>query len=114
MAKTLKHLSDFGFIAAVNLKLARRDSYLAHVRSSLKPDTLAALRNVPLNMVMLFPDTILKKADEGIASFEKKGHSGSSPHKKIIITLMRNTRNNKTAVNLTSQLGRILVYYGQG
>ena len=33
-------------------------------------------------MATLFQDTILTKAEEDIASFEKRGHSGTSYHKK--------------------------------
>ena len=60
MAKTMEHLSDFVFISMANLTLARRDSYLAHLRSGIKPDSLAALRTTPLHMATLFPDVILK------------------------------------------------------
>ena len=43
-----------------NLTLARRDSYLSH----LKTDTLAALKTVPLQLATLFPDNKLKRAEE--------------------------------------------------
>ena len=42
----------------------------------------AALRAAPLHMATLFPDNILKKAGKVIVSFEWKGHSSSSSHKK--------------------------------
>ena len=64
-----KHLSNFVFISMANLTLARRDVYLAHLRFGIKPNTLAALRTAPLHMATLFPDNILKKAEEDIASF---------------------------------------------
>ena len=48
MAKTMEHLSDFVFVSMANLTLARRDSYLSHVKSRIKPDTLVALRTAPL------------------------------------------------------------------
>ena len=51
MVKPMEHLSDFIFISMANITLARRDSYLAHLRSGIKPDTLAALRTTPLHMV---------------------------------------------------------------
>ena len=72
MAKTMEHKSDFVFLSMVNLTLARRDAYLAHFRSSIKPDTLAALRTAPLHMATLFPYNVLKKAKEGIASLSAK------------------------------------------
>ena len=65
----------------VNLTVARWESYLTHLRSGIKPDTLAALETSPLHMATLFPDIVLKKTKVGIASFESKGHSSSS-HKK--------------------------------
>ena len=81
MTKTMEHLSAFIFILMANLTLTRRDSYLAHLRSSIKPDTLAALRIAPLHIATLFPKNVLKKTEEDIASFKSKGHSSSS-HKK--------------------------------
>ena len=57
MAKAMEHLSDFVFVTVSDLTLARRDSYLSHLRSGIKPDTLAALRTVPLNLTPLFPDS---------------------------------------------------------
>ena len=69
IAKTLKHFSDFVFISTAKLTLPRRDSYVAHVRSGIKPDTLAAL-TAYLHIATLFPDTILKKAEDDFGSFE--------------------------------------------
>ena len=43
MAKTMEHLSDFVFVSMANLTLARQDSYLSHLRTGIKLDTLAAL-----------------------------------------------------------------------
>ena len=65
-----------------NITLARRDAYLAHVRSGIKPNILSALRTIPLHMTTLFPDSSLKKAKENIAQHEDRGHSSSSSHKK--------------------------------
>ena len=45
MAKTLEHLSDFVFVTVGNTTLARRDAYLSHLKTGIKPDTLAALRD---------------------------------------------------------------------
>ena len=60
MAKTLEHLSDFVFVSVANTTLARRDSYLSHLKAGIKPDTLASLRTAPLHIPMLFPDEALR------------------------------------------------------
>ena len=79
--KTLEHLTDFVFVSMGNLTLARRDSYLTHVKTGIKPDTLAALRTAPLHAGTLFLDSILKRAEDDIAHFESKGQSTSSRSK---------------------------------
>ena len=71
-AKTMEHLSDFAFISMLNLTLAHRDSYLNHVKGGVKPDTIAALRNAPLHIPTLFPDSIIKRAEEEIAPLRPK------------------------------------------
>ena len=43
------------------------------MKSGLKQDTLAALRQAPLDLGTLFPDTVVKRAD--IHTFRDKGHS---------------------------------------
>ena len=60
MAKTLEHLTDFVFVTMANTTLARRDSYLSHLKMGIKPDTLAALHTGPLQIPTLFPDAALK------------------------------------------------------
>ena len=54
VAKTMKHLTDFVFVSIGNLTLARHDSYLTHLKSGVKPDTLSALRTAPLQLATLF------------------------------------------------------------
>ena len=83
MAKTMEHLSDFAFVCMYNCTLIRRDSYLSHVKPGLKLDTLAALRQAPMDLDTLFPDTVLRKAEEDISKFEDRGrsHTNSSNHK---------------------------------
>ena len=78
MAKTMEHLSDFVFLTVANSTLARRDAYLSHLKSGIKPDTLAALRTAPLQMTTLFPDEVLKQAEQDIATFESKNQPLSS------------------------------------
>ena len=77
-AKTMEHLSEFVFISMGNLTLARRDAYLTHVKSGIKPDTVAVLRTAPQHIPTLFPDAVIKRAEEEISHYESKGHSGSS------------------------------------
>ena len=61
-----------------NTTLIRRDAYLSHLKMGIKPDTLSALRTGPLHIATLFPDTVLKQAEQDIANFESKGqvHAG--------------------------------------
>ena len=61
-----------------NFTLARRDAYLAHVKSGIKQDTLAALHQAPLESATLYLDTILRKAEEDISKFEDRGRSHTS------------------------------------
>ena len=83
MAKTMEHLSDFAFVSMYHCTLIRRDSYLPHVKAGIKQDTLAALCQAPMDLDTLFPDTVLRKAEEDISKFEDRGrsHTSSSSHK---------------------------------
>ena len=58
VAKTMEHLTDFVFVSMGNLTLARRDSYLTHVKTGIGMDTLSALRTSPLQLTTLFPDKV--------------------------------------------------------
>ena len=80
-AKSMEHLSEFVFITLGNLTLIRRDAYLSHLRTGIKPDTFTALRSAPLHISTLFPDSVIKRAEEDIAQLESKGHAGSSQNK---------------------------------
>ena len=80
MAKSMKHLTDFVFVTMANTTLLRRDSYLAYLKAGIKADTMAALRTAPLHLSTLFPDSVLKQAEEDISASDK-GRSGS-PYKK--------------------------------
>ena len=75
MANTMEHLSEFVFLNVDNVTLARRDTYLAHVKAGIKHDTLSALRQATIYLDKLFPDQILKKAEEDIAQHENKSGS---------------------------------------
>ena len=80
-AKSMEHLSEFVFVTMGNLTLVRRDAYLSHLRTGIKPDTLTALRSAPLHISTLFPDSVIKRAEEDIAQLESKGHAGGSHNK---------------------------------
>ena len=80
-AKSMEHLSEFIFISMGNLTLVRRDAYLSHLRTGIKLGTLTGLRTAPLHISTLFPGSIIKRAEEDIAQFEAKGHSGSTHSK---------------------------------
>ena len=91
VGKSLQHLSDFTFTQMANLTLVRRDSYLEHIKPGVKPDTFSALRNCALNGHALFPDAVIRKAEDEIAQFETtrctsqpgSGHGGfATGHKK--------------------------------
>ena len=53
-AKAMEHRSDLTFVSMANITLCRKDSYLAHVKSGLKQDTLPGLCLVPLDLPTLF------------------------------------------------------------
>ena len=76
MAKSMEHLTDFVFINLANTTLLRRDSYLQYLKAGVKADTLNALRTAPLQLETLFPNTVIKCAEEEISSFDK-GRSAS-------------------------------------
>ena len=77
-AKAMEHLTDFVFITMGNVTLARRDSYLSHIKNGIKSDTLAALRSAPLQLGTLFPDAIIKRAEEEISHYDSKNQSSTA------------------------------------
>ena len=76
MAKSMEHLTDFVFVNLANVTLLRRNSYLAYLKAGIKADTLASLRTAPLHLSTLFPDSVIKQAEEDISNFDK-GRLGS-------------------------------------
>ena len=70
---SLQHLADSLFVHLTNLILLRRDSYLDHVKSGIKPDTYNQLRNAPLFGQGLFPDAVIRTAEQDIASYQTSG-----------------------------------------
>ena len=80
-AKAMEYPTDFVFITMRNLTLARRDAYLNHVKNGIKPDTLAALRTVPLQISTLFPDAAIKRQRKRsliISTSSSSHHKGRS------------------------------------
>ena len=82
-AKSMEHLTDFVFITMGNSTLTRRDAYLSHLKNGIKPDTFAALRTAPLQGGTLFPDAIIKKAEEEISHYDNRGQSASFGRNKL-------------------------------
>ena len=68
MGTAFQHLADSLFVQMSNLILLRRDSYLEHVKNGIKPDTYNQLRNAPLFGHGLFPDAVIRTAEQDIAS----------------------------------------------
>ena len=58
-AKSMEHLSESIFITMGNLTLVRRDAYLSHLRTGIKPDTLTALRSAPFTSQLCFQTQLL-------------------------------------------------------
>ena len=75
MAKSMERLTDFVIVNMANVTMLRRDSYLAYLMAGIKTDTLAALRTAPLHLPTLFPDNVIKQAEEDISNYYK-GWSG--------------------------------------
>ena len=103
LVKSMEHLTDFVFVSMGNLTLARRDSYLTHVKSGITPDTLSALRTVPLQLSTVFPDSILKQAKDDIASSENTLHTAR------VGTIPMNIPIKSLTKDPTNPHGRILV-----
>ena len=76
MAKAMGHLTDIVFVNVANTTLLRRDSYLSYLKAGVKAGTLNALGSAPLELDTLFPDSVIKQAEEDIASFDRN-RSGS-------------------------------------
>ena len=70
----MARLTAFVFIFMGNFTLARRDAYLSHLRTGIKPDTLIALTTALLQIATLFPDSVVKKTEDDIAQFKSKVH----------------------------------------
>ena len=104
-AKTMEHLSEFVFISMGNLTLARRDAYLTHVKSGIKPDTIAALRTAPLHIATLFPDSLLRGLRRKSHTLSQEG-SPVVPVAKPVSILTRDLIRNQTGVRIRKGINR--------
>ena len=52
------------------MTLLRRDAYLDHIKPGIELDTFAALHNAPLQIGVLFPDDVLRRAEDEIAKHD--------------------------------------------
>ena len=75
-AKIMEHLTDI--ISMGNLTLAHRDAYMNHLKTGIKPDTLAVLRTSPPQIPTMFSDSVIKRAKDKIAHYENKSSASSS------------------------------------
>ena len=75
MAKSMEHLTDFVFVTMANTTLHRQDSYLAYLKAGIKAETLAVLRTNPRHLSTLFPNSVIKQAED--ISAVDKGRSGT-------------------------------------
>ena len=73
MGTALQHLVDSLCAHMANLILLHRDSYQKHVKNGIKPDTYNHLRNAPLFGHGLFPDAVIRTAEQDIASYQTTG-----------------------------------------
>ena len=73
MGTALQLLADSIFVHMTHLILLHRDSYLEHVKSGIKPDTYNQPRNAPLFGHGLFPDAVIRTAEQDIASYQTTG-----------------------------------------
>ena len=103
MAKSMEHLTEFVFVTMANTTLLRR--YLAHLKAGVKADTLNTLRTAPLHLDTLFPDSVVKRAEEDITSFDKGQSTSVYKGRRYHPYERQDSRSEKN--NRTDQLGRI-------
>ena len=75
MGKAMQHLEDILFVQMGNITLLRRDAYLDHLKQGVEPNTWCALCNSPLNSSGLFPDDVVRRAEEEIAKADSEGRA---------------------------------------
>ena len=74
-AKAMEHITDFVFITMGNLTLAHRDQ---PCKERHQTRHFGGSKDSPLTDSTLFPDAIIKRAEEEIADHDSKGQSASS------------------------------------
>ena len=104
MARAMEHLTDFVFVNVANTTLMRRDSYLSYLKAGVKADTLNALRAAPLDLDTLFPDKIVKQAEEDIAAFDRNLQVQCT--RRVDTTLMRDRTKSRIVQDRIDRLGR--------
>ena len=90
MGKSLQHISDFTFVQMANLTLVRRDSYLENLKPGVKHDTLSVLRNCPLNGYAMFPDAVIRKAEDEITQYESTTSQPGPGRGGLLVPIKRN------------------------
>ena len=91
-----------------NLTLLRRDSYLENLKQGVKHDTFSPLRNCPLNGYALFPDAVIRKAEDEITQYEStKCTSQPGPRQGLKKSKIKSNikSNNKPVSNHTLLIG---------
>ena len=78
----MREFSDFVLVTIANIALARRDSCLDHLKSGIKYDRLADIRNAPLQLTSLFPDSTICKTENNIVQYDDRHNSGESQKKQ--------------------------------
>ena len=105
MAKTMEHLSDFVFVSMTNLTLLRRDSYLSHMRTGIKPDTLACTENCSSATLYPLPPTVCLRSPR--RTFQTMTIRVDLEHtRRVGITLMNVQTKDWTLRDLTNWPGK--------
>ena len=103
----MQHLADIIFVQMGNITLLRRDAYLDHLKHGIKPDTWCALSNSALNSSGLFPDDMVRRAEEEIVKAETEcratqpgsGHGGYSSRQQNRYQPYQSTRSYNQETN---------------
>ena len=104
-AKIMEHLTEFVLLSMGNLALVRRDAYVKHFKSG------HFARTAPLHIPILFPDSVIERAEEKIAHYENKGQASSSHGKGRVHPMDVRTRSRVIGrtTGWRNQHGRTLV-----
>ena len=75
LAMSMGALTDMAVTDLANVTLMRLDAYLEHVKRGIKVDTLRDLRTAPVQSDTLFPDPLVRRAEEEIIAFNSTRQS---------------------------------------